>query len=309
MNLDINGTQVTLKLDSGADMNVMGYSQWSKLQYQPPLEPAKVNLKAYGGTNVPVKGQAEVTITYKGKPYKTVFAVTPDNHRSSLGVQDCERLNLIRRVYEINVDQVIKSESSFSSSDILSEYGDVFTGLGCLPGEHTITVDNNVKPVIEACRKVPFALHEQLKEELDRMISLGVITVVTEPTEWVSSMVIVHKKHGKLRICLDPRNLNRAIQREHYKLPTREEVLSQFSGAQVFSKLDASSVFWQMKLDHKSSLLTTFNTPFGRYRYLRLPFGISSAPEVCHHTIHQLFEHIQGTDTSMDDMIIWGNDK
>ena len=95
--------------------------------------------------------------------------------------------------------------------------------------------------------------------------------------------------------------------REHYKLPTREEVMSRFAGATVFSKLDASSGFWQLNLDNESSDLCTFNTQFGRYRYLRLPFGISSAPEIYHRTIHQMFEHVDGVDTSMDDIIIWGS--
>ena len=95
--------------------------------------------------------------------------------------------------------------------------------------------------------------------------------------------------------------------REHYKLPTREEVMSRFAGATVFSKLDASSGFWQLNLDNESSDLCTFNTQFGRYRYLRLPFGISSAPEIYHRTIHQMVEHVDGVDTSMDDIIIWGS--
>ena len=109
------------------------------------------------------------------------------------------------------------------------------------------------------------------------MEAMNVITKVDEPTEWVSSLVIVEKKNGNLRICLDPRDLNKAIMREHYKLPSREEIASQFTGAKIFSKLDASSGFWQVQLDDASSRLCTFITPFGRYRFLRLPFSISSA--------------------------------
>ncbi len=100
-----------------------------------------------------------------------------------------------------------------------------------------------VAPVVHACRKVPFALREKLKEELARMEKLDVIKRIDEPTDWVSSLVIVLKKNGSLRICLDPRDLNRAIKREHFKLPTREEIMSQFAGAKWFSKLDASSGF------------------------------------------------------------------
>ena len=77
-------------------------------------------------------------------------------------------------------------------------------------------------------------------------------------------------KNGDLRICLYPRDLNKAIKSENFKLPTSEEIMSQFAGAKWFSKLDASSGFWQMKLDDASSRLCTFNAPEGRYRFLRL---------------------------------------
>ena len=107
-------------------------------------------------------------------------------------------------------------------------------------------------------------------------------------------------------MCLDPRNLNKAIRREHFKLPTREEVMAQLAGAKVLSKLDAKSGFWQLKLTPSSSQLCTFATPFGRYRFKRLTFGITSAPEVYHRTIHGIFEDLPGVDTSMDDIIIWG---
>lgn len=189
---------------------------------------------------------------------------------------------------------------------LMEEYKDCFEGLGCLPGKHKIRVDESVSPVVHPCRKVPFALREKLKEELARMEKLEVIKKIDEPTEWVSSLVIVQKKTGALRICLDPRDLNRAIRREHFKLPTREEIMAQFAGAKWFSKLDASSGFWQLRLDEQSSRLCTFNTPEGRYRFLRLPYGILSAPEVYHKTIHMIFEHIPGVETMMDDVIVWG---
>lgn len=141
------------------------------------------------------------------------------------------------------------------------------------------------------------------------MEKLNVIKKIDEPTDWVSSLVIVQKTNGALRICLDPRDLNKAVKREHFKLPTREEIMSQFADAKWFSKLDASSGFWQMKLNEASSRLCTFNTPEGRYRFLRLPYGILSAPEVYHKTIHTIFENIPGVTTMMDDVIVWGSTK
>lgn len=156
------------------------------------------------------------------------------------------------------------------------------------------------------CRNIPFALHEKLQDELKRMENMGVICKETEHTDWVSPIVIVPKKDGKIRVCLDPIQLNKATQREHYQLPTRDEIHAKFKAAHYFSKLDARTGFWQMKLDQNSSKLTCFNTPFGRYRFLRLPFGITSAPEIYHRTIHMIYEHIPGCTTMMDDIIVMG---
>ena len=135
------------------------------------------------------------------------------------------------------------------------------------------------------------------------------IVKIEEPTQWVNPIVIVEKPNGKLRICLDPRDLNTAVMREHYQLPTVEEITCRLSEAKYFTVLDASSGFWQLKLDEASTRLCTFNTPFGRYRFLRLPFGINSAPEVFHRTVRQLFEGIEGVETYIDDLLVWGETK
>ena len=101
------------------------------------------------------------------------------------------------------------------------------------------------------------------------------IPKVEQPTKWVSSMVAV-VRNGKVRICMDPSDLNKVIKREHHPMRTVEEVVSMIPGAKVFSVLDAKSGFLQIELDESSSFLTTFNTPIGRFRWLRLPFGIKS---------------------------------
>ena len=132
------------------------------------------------------------------------------------------------------------------------------------------------------------------------------IVKVNEPTDWVNSLVTVKKPDGNIGVCLDPRDLNRAIKRQHFKIPTREEIMSKFADSNFFSKIDASQGFWQMALDTKSSYLTTFNTPSGCYRYLPLPYGIKSAPEIYHETIADIFEGIPGVHTDMDDVIIAG---
>jgi len=90
-----------------------------------------------------------------------------------------------------------------------------------------------------------------------------------DPIEWVSSLLCVEKKDGSLRVCLDPKDLDRAIQREHYAIPTFEDVSAKLCGKSLFSVIDMRDGFWQVQLDEESSRLCTFNTPFGRYSFCR----------------------------------------
>lgn len=122
------------------------------------------------------------------------------------------------------------------------------------------------------------------------MCKLNVIKQVKHPTEWVNPLILVEKPGKKLRICLDPQELNKAIKREHYQLPTIEEIASRLADAKIFSSLDANAGFWQIPLSEKSTDLTTFNTPYGRYKFLRMPFGISSAPEIFHRSCQEMLE-------------------
>ena len=128
----------------------------------------------------------------------------------------------------------------------------------------------SVPPVVHPPRKVPVSLRGKIKDELDRMEKAGVIVKHTEPSDWVNSMVAVVKPN-KIRICIDPRDLYEAIRREHFHITTIGEVVAHMPQAKVFSVLDSTSGYWQVKLDEESSKLCTFNKPFGRYRFTRLP--------------------------------------
>ena len=141
------------------------------------------------------------------------------------------------------------------------------------------------------------------------MEKLGVIAKVQQPTDWCAGMVIVPKPNGTIRICVDFTKLNASVCRERHILPSVEETLVQLGDAKVFSKLDANSGFWQLKLASESALLTTFITPFGRYCFKRLPFGISSAPEVFQRRMSEILNGIEGVVCMMDDVLVFGEDK
>ena len=135
---------------------------------------------------------------------------------------------------------------------------------------------------------------------------MGIVSPVNAPTDWVSSLVVVEKPNGKLRICLDPRNLNKAIKREHYVIPSADDIINKFEGKQYFSELDLKEGFWQIVLDETSSELCTFNSPFGRYKFNRFPFGVRSASEVFKKQKCKLFGDIPGVEIYFDDLIIGG---
>ena len=146
----------------------------------------------------------------------------------------------------------------------------------------------------------------KVQSELHRMEKKGVISQVKEPTDWCAGMVVVPKAGGKVRICVDLTKLNQNVRRERLMLPSVEQTLAQLGGATVFSKLDANSGFWQVELTKTSSLLTTFITPFGRYRFNRLPFGITSAPEHFQRRMSEVLQGLDGVVCLIDDILIYG---
>ena len=186
------------------------------------------------------------------------------------------------------------------------EFPEEFKGTGKLPGKYHMDLDDTVKPVIHPARRVPVAIKDQLKTELDELESKGIIAKQTEPTDWVSSMVVTKKPNGKLRICIDPKDLNKAVKRSHYPSRTIEDLIPDLTQAKVFSVLDAKNAFWQVELDDASSKLTCFNTPFGRYSWRRLPYGLSSSPEEYARRQDNALEGLKGVKTIADDMLVFG---
>ena len=138
------------------------------------------------------------------------------------------------------------------------------------------------------------------------MKQLGVIVPVKEPTNWCLGMAVVPKPPDKVRICVDLTQLNKSVQREHHQLPAVEQTLAQLAGAKIFSKLDANLGFWQIPLSPESSLLTTFITPFGRFCFRRLPFGITSTLEHFQCQLIEILQDIEGTVCHMDDILVHG---
>ncbi len=141
------------------------------------------------------------------------------------------------------------------------------------------------------------------------MESLGVISKVDKLTQWCAGIVVVPKKAGAIRICVDLKPLNKHVLREVHPLPKVDDTLAQITGAKVFSKLDAHSGFWQILLAKTSRHLTTFTTPFCQYYFNKFPFGISSAPEHFQKRMSNILSGLEGVLCLIDDVLVFGKDK
>ena len=143
-----------------------------------------------------------------------------------------------------------------------------------------ITFKDSYKPVQHPPRSVPLGMQSAYKTELDRLVREGIITEVHEHTEGIKSIVPVMKEDGSLRLCLEPKDLNKAIEKNQWYVRTLDDILPELAQSKYFTIKDATSGFWHILLDFRSSLLNTFNTPWGKYRWLRMPFGLKVSGDV-----------------------------
>ena len=183
---------------------------------------------------------------------------------------------------------------------LVREFPSVFSGqISAMEGElFKISLMENAQPFsVKAPRAVPFAYREKLQQELDSLQQQDIIAPVAQPTEWCAPIVVAPKKGtDDIRLCVDLSKLNRYVCRERYQSPTPAEAVADIvaSEAQVFTVLDAKKGYHQCLMDEQSQLLTTFLTPFGRFKYKRAPYGLSSIAEHYNRRMAEAFEGLSG---------------
>lgn len=303
VDLQINETEINFKIDTGSSVNIITDKQLKETKVSPKIKKSVANLISYTNNKIPTIGLTNLQIQYKNKKYDFEFHVVKGDHRAILGLRSSVELNLIEKIN--SVTRVETSTKGITQEEIIKKNHDVFCGTGKLSKPYHIELFENAVPVAHPIRKVPFAIEKQLKETLAQMMKQNIIEPAQGSADWVNPLVIVKKGDGSLRICLDPLELNKYIKREYYKLPTIDELMINLNGATHFSILDATSGFWNVPLDAESSKLCTFGTPYGRYRFLRMPYGLKSAPEVFQQRFQNIF-NAEGVVIYIDDILVWG---
>ena len=290
---------VAMIVDSGASCNVIDRKLWEELKSNKvKCVSMKSNKKLYPyGSAQPLKtaGCFVATVTVGNVAAEAEFTVIEGEGQALLGRETATQLNVLRLGEEVGVN-VLKQEDKLC-----------FEGLGKLKDfQLDIPIDESVKPVAQPVRRVPFSLRDKLEQKLNELVELDVIEKAEGPTPWISPVVVVPKPNGDIRLCVDMRQANSAIVRERHPIPTVDEVLHDLNGSTVFSKLDIKWAFHQVELSEASRPITTFATHKGLFRYKRLMFGVSCAPEMYQRVIQQVLEGCDGVRNIHDDIIVHG---
>lgn len=288
----VNRNKITFKIDTGADVTIITENTARQLQIK--LEKPRFQIVGADGTALRVVGESEVVIRKGNLQIKAFVTVLEGARNNLLGKPEILRLQILKGMV----------------LGIQEQHPTLFGGLGQLPDEFNINLKEGAVPyAISVPRKLPIGLRDETEKELKRMLELGVIERVEEYREWCAGMVVAPKSSGAVRICVDLTQLNKSVKRENFPLPRVEEMLAMIDGSQVFSKMDANSGFWQIKLNEESRKLTTFITPFGRFQFKKMPFGISAAPEFFQRQMNKVLAGLKGVLCMMDDILVYGADR
>ena len=320
---------IRVKVDTGAGGNILPLRLFCQMyldQIGPDglpkgLTPTPTRLTAYNGTRIPQHGALDTWTRWKPhneKPrlLRTRWYVADTQGPAILGLPSSQRLGVVTMNCAVQLKTAPSQQRTTTqelpliqnTADLQREFPDRFQGIGRFKGKYHITLKPDARPIIHPPRKCPIAMRPHVKAELDRLEHLGAIRKVDEPTDWVSSLAYAWKPNGRVRACLDAKELNDCIKRDHHRTPTVEEITHNFAGSTVFSKVDGTASYYCVELDDESQLLTTFNSPFGRYCFRRLPPGLICSQDIFQKKIDQILEQCTGVIGIADDFCIHGKD-
>jgi hypothetical protein len=286
--------QGTFLIDTGADVTAVPEN---RVTMNLPLMKSGASICGPDGNKLNVRGTVDLKLSYKGRTYDGKVYVIRGLKSAILGRPSLESMKII------SINSMQDTTSIKSEVKVDKEFPNIFNELGVFKDEYSIKLRDDSQTFIQAApRHISIPLLPKVKAELDRLESIGIISPIEEPTDFVSPIVVV-LKNDKVRICGDYTKVNKNILRPIYPIPKIENTLARLKGAKYFSKIDATSGFHQIKLSAESRKLTTIVTPFGRYIYNRLPFGLNCAPEYFSMKFSSLFKDLNIL-IHMDDILI-----
>ena len=224
-----------------------------------------------------------------------------------------EKENLLFSKIDLSGAKDWDSELINEAKQLFHKYAHIFVLVSSDMGhtsivKHKIRLDNYT-PFKERYHRIPPNLYEEVKNHLKEMIEVGAIHKSNSP--WASAVVLVRKKDGSLRFCIDLRKLNAQTIKDAYSLPRIDKTLDCLGGATIFSSLDQKSGYWQVEMEEESKPLTAFTVgPLGFYECERMPFGLTNAPATFQHLMENCLGelHLSWCIIYLDDIIVFSDD-
>ena len=307
-----------------------------------------MQIKGYGKNPIGYLGTCRLSVKHNDVLHDVLFFITDiEDDKVILGAKACQQFKLVEilcddhcfckllkhEVATVNeefpaglsipdkmaipkpppVDTNIHIDKLDPKHHILQLFPDLFQGVGMMEDLQVhLDVNPNIEPVVQAPRKIPHSMLEPLKTEIERMLKLGVICKlhINEAMDWVHNLVLVRKPNGKLCVCLDPRTINKALRFNINNARMFPEITSQIRSVKYVSKIDANSGFWTLPMDPAGQIITTFNTPWGQFYFLKMPFGLNQLQYFFQFWIDTYFGNLnEGTHVITDDVKIHGEDE
>ncbi len=292
---------IPLLLDTGAKVSLLNMATYKKFFSDVELQPSPLKLCGYGQASIAVTGVVKLPVQY-GQKQLPEFPFYITQHGANILGLDLF-LSLDFSMHDNSGATILQVDSPWQT-----QFPALFGGLGCLSVfSHKPLLNPNVPPVIQPLRRVPLAMRDKVTTELQGMLAADLIEPI-DASPWVSNLVIVQKRSGGMRLCIDLRGPNKAVVPDKYPLLTIEELTTLFYGSSVFTKLDLKQGYMQIPLHEDSRNLTAFVTHMGLFRFKRIPFGLSSAPSCFQKIMATVLAGLPGTAVYLDDIVVHGKD-
>ncbi|XP_049874494.1 uncharacterized protein K02A2.6-like [Pectinophora gossypiella] len=302
----ILGVDIQFEIDSGSAVTAVSESTYKQHFLQVPLLLTGKRLVSYTGNQIECIGIVKLPVKYKDQVHELNIYVVRNGGPPILGRDFISMFNL-----EITSVKYCTPSDTSETQQLQQQYPTVFSDKLGLFNKFKVSLQlkPDAKPVFFKARPTAFALREKIDNELDRLVSLGILKPV-EHSEYASPVVPVLKSNGSLRLCADYSvSINKQLLVEQYPLPAVKELFSRLHGGQQFTKLDLSMAYQQFELSKESQNITCINTHRGLFKYTRLVFGLASAPAIFQRAIDCLLAGMTGVLCLIDDILITGGDR
>ena len=310
----INNNLEKVLADTGAKVSVCGESEAKRYGLLDRMFPSVKKLKPYKSSPIPVKGISRCAVTFGQSSIPVEWNIIEGSCQPILSGNAAKELGIITfqpKAPIFSPINMIHKDHCDTIQNIISKYPENFQGLGKLKDVQVkLHVDQSVKPILASPMPIPYHLQERTNNIIQDMISQDVIEEhpTDEPAPWISNCVFAPKPDGSLRMTLDARNVNKAIQSSNLPIPKQEDIKASLANAKIFSKMDLKSAFWQLELHPSSRYLTVFRANNKLYRYKRLTMGLKPAQGELNTALLPLFDDIKDAHLIHDDLIIGSKD-